>query len=171
MDLAAPLRNLQLCNSQPPGPELALAAEARPFGLPKEVGGNERARARVRLGFLDPFSLAHESRRSRLLDVLGFPWILSSESGLINGLCAILRGKKFRSPFPCMTRRRNASRRSRPMRMAGNVHEPTCHSEKPYHVQSRPVKNLSLLPVGRPSTERLHRHRKWPERTHQANTA
>jgi hypothetical protein len=33
------------------------------------------------------------------LEKLGFPWILSSESRLINGLRGILLEEKFRTPF------------------------------------------------------------------------
>jgi len=67
--------------------------------------GVEGSNPFARLGFLDPFSFAHEDPRSRLLDFLGFPWILSSESRFINELHGILAEKSFASPFPCATRR------------------------------------------------------------------
>jgi hypothetical protein len=52
----------------------------------------------ARLGFLGLGHFAREDPISWLLDSLGFPWILSSESRLINGL----RGKseqKFFTPL------------------------------------------------------------------------
>jgi hypothetical protein len=38
--------------------------------------------------------------RSDVFDFLGFPWILSSESSLFNGLRGLKRGNFFLSPFP-----------------------------------------------------------------------
>ena len=40
----------------------------------------------IRLGFLGAWPFRSQSPHLRLLDSLGFPWILSSESRLINGL-------------------------------------------------------------------------------------
>jgi hypothetical protein len=45
------------------------------------------------------------------LDSLGFPWILSSESGLFNGLRSRKRGIFFLSPFSWHSKRWNASLR------------------------------------------------------------
>jgi hypothetical protein len=49
-----------------------------------------------------------ENPRLCRLDFLGFPWILSSESRLINGLRGILREKFFLSLFPRRGRFSNA---------------------------------------------------------------
>jgi hypothetical protein len=38
------------------------------------------------------------------LDFLGFPWILSSESKLFNGLRGFFAGRKFLAPFPGVER-------------------------------------------------------------------
>jgi len=53
----------------------------------------------ARLDFLGagPFSL--QNRRSRALDSFGFPWILSSESSLFNGLHGENREFLFLSPW------------------------------------------------------------------------
>jgi hypothetical protein len=51
------------------------------------------------LGFLGPWLFRFENPRFRGLDFLGFPWILSSESRLINGLRGINRGKIFHAVF------------------------------------------------------------------------
>src|SRR5271156_4087376 len=48
-----------------------------------------------RLGFLGRWPFRCENPCSDVLDFLGFPWILSSESGLFNGLRGINRGKFF----------------------------------------------------------------------------
>jgi hypothetical protein len=48
-----------------------------------------------RLGFLGPQPFAYENQDLSLSDFLGFPWILSSETRLINGLCGINRAKIF----------------------------------------------------------------------------
>jgi hypothetical protein len=40
------------------------------------------------------------------LEKLGFPWILSSESSLINGLRGIFAGEDFARPFSVATGRR-----------------------------------------------------------------
>jgi hypothetical protein len=50
------------------------------------------------LGFLGPWPFRRENPNVRLLDSLGFPWILSSESRLINGLCRINRAEVFHAP-------------------------------------------------------------------------
>jgi hypothetical protein len=53
---------------------------------------------------VDPFGISwtsadrRENRDLSLLDFLGFPWILSTESRLINGLRGISRGSFFLSP-------------------------------------------------------------------------
>jgi hypothetical protein len=46
------------------------------------------------------------------LDFLGFPWILSSESSLFNGLRGLKRGKFFLALFPGVERRDNGRQRS-----------------------------------------------------------
>jgi hypothetical protein len=61
----------------------------------------------MRLGFLGPWpfrceNLADEAWIS--LDFLGFPWILSSESRLFNGLRWILREENFSRPFAARQR-------------------------------------------------------------------
>jgi hypothetical protein len=47
------------------------------------------------LGFLGAWPVRRENPVYRLLDFLGFPWILSSETRLINGLYGINRQKFF----------------------------------------------------------------------------
>jgi hypothetical protein len=51
------------------------------------------------LGFLGGWLFCRESRRLSLLDSLGFPWILSSESRLINGLRGFFRERNFSHLF------------------------------------------------------------------------
>jgi hypothetical protein len=58
------------------------------------------------LGFLGPSPFPCENPRSDVLDFLGFPWILSSETRLINGLRGIKRGNFFRSAYPGVEPRR-----------------------------------------------------------------
>jgi hypothetical protein len=48
------------------------------------------------LGFLGAQRLPYENKRKPLLDFLGFPWILSSESRLIKGLRGTSVSKDFR---------------------------------------------------------------------------
>src|SRR4029077_7334414 len=66
-----------------------------------------------------PWPFRYEAPRSRGLDFLGFPWILSSESRLFNGLHGIERGKFFLAVLPWHSQRRNGSLRSRPCGSAG----------------------------------------------------
>jgi len=51
------------------------------------------------LGFLGPWPFRRENPNLWLLDSLGFPWILSSESSLINGVHGINRPEKFLDAF------------------------------------------------------------------------
>ena len=54
----------------------------------------------VNLGFLGASRFGRENPHKSLLDFLGFPWILSSESRLINGLHAIFAERIFPRAFP-----------------------------------------------------------------------
>jgi hypothetical protein len=49
----------------------------------------------ARLDLLGAYRLLQENKRKLLLDFLGFPWILSFESRLINGLRGINGAKNF----------------------------------------------------------------------------
>ena len=51
------------------------------------------------LGFLGPWPFGGENPHTSLLDLLGFPWILSSESRLISGLHRIF-AEIFFAAFP-----------------------------------------------------------------------
>jgi hypothetical protein len=51
------------------------------------------------LVFLGQSLFGRENTRQPPLDFLGFPWILSSESSIFNGLREILAEKSFRGPF------------------------------------------------------------------------
>jgi hypothetical protein len=62
------------------------------------LGGGPEGLSDSGLGFLGGWLSCRESSRLCLLDSLGFPWILSSESRLFNGLDGIQRGKFFRVP-------------------------------------------------------------------------
>jgi hypothetical protein len=53
----------------------------------------------VRLDFLGGWPFCCEFSGFPVLDFLGFPWILSSESRLINGLRGFFSGKKFSRRF------------------------------------------------------------------------
>jgi hypothetical protein len=53
----------------------------------------------VDLGFLGRWLFDRETPRFGGLEKLGFPWILSFESRLINGLRGIFREKNFARPF------------------------------------------------------------------------
>src|SRR5579864_5616801 len=82
-----------------------------------------RTLIRFDLGFLGPCGFARENPRSGLLDFLGFPWIPSSESRLINGLRGMFAHRIFRAPFPLSGERRRGGAPVRAMRKRGNVHE------------------------------------------------
>jgi hypothetical protein len=56
------------------------------------------------------------------LEKLGFPWILSSESRLINGLCGILGEENFSALFRGVQSARNGSLRSTAFGWAGFAH-------------------------------------------------
>jgi len=83
---------------------------ARPLCLLDGVGfaaSRQRAATLVqstRLGFLGPWPFRCEGSRSWGLDFLGFPWILSSEPRLINGLTA-WSGETFYRAFALAARR------------------------------------------------------------------
>ena len=68
------------------------------------LGGGPATSVRsIRLGFLGLWRFRCERPLHEpwiVLDCLGFPWILSSESRLFNGLRGLKRGKFFLSPFP-----------------------------------------------------------------------
>jgi hypothetical protein len=51
------------------------------------------------LGFLGRWPFGRENPRLQGLEKLGFPWILSSESSLFNGLRGIFRKRNFARPF------------------------------------------------------------------------
>jgi hypothetical protein len=53
----------------------------------------------IDLDFLGPSRFCPSTARKQGLDFLGFPWILSSESRLFNGLRGILREKNFARSF------------------------------------------------------------------------
>jgi hypothetical protein len=57
------------------------------------------------------------------LDFLGFPWILSSESRLINELREIFRARNFLDPFPRRSQRREREPAIEPTRMRRIAHE------------------------------------------------
>jgi hypothetical protein len=56
------------------------------------------------------------------LEKLGFPWILSSEISLFNGLRAIFAQKNSRSPSPGVEGRPGRGRAVGAMRKGGIVH-------------------------------------------------
>jgi hypothetical protein len=66
---------------------------------PPLVGGDCEIGAVDRLGFLGSRLFCRETPRLCLLDFLGFPWILSSESRLFNGLRGFLPDENFSRPF------------------------------------------------------------------------
>jgi len=59
-----------------------------------------RERGHPYMGFLGPRRFRCQNPRFRLLDSLGFPWILSSETRLINGLRGLFRENFFAPLFP-----------------------------------------------------------------------
>ncbi|HEY5207278.1 MAG TPA: hypothetical protein VIJ63_22160, partial [Roseiarcus sp.] len=63
-------------------------------------GNGPRCRSGLDLGFLGASPFRCKNPRFWLLDFLGFPWILSSESRLINGLRGVNGEEKFRAGFP-----------------------------------------------------------------------
>jgi hypothetical protein len=67
--------------------------------------------------FLVPGPIGRESPCLWALEKLGFPWILSSESSLFNGLRGIFAGRNFSRPFA----RRGPQRRNR--------RQPSWHAE------------------------------------------
>jgi hypothetical protein len=54
----------------------------------------------IRLGFLGDWPFRYGNLLFGVLDFLGFPWILSCESSLFNGLCGIFAGSFFLAVFP-----------------------------------------------------------------------
>jgi hypothetical protein len=58
-----------------------------------------QGRAVARLDFLGSWPIRRESPCLWALEKLGFPWILSSESSLFNGLSGIFAGINFSRPF------------------------------------------------------------------------
>jgi hypothetical protein len=56
------------------------------------------------LDFLGPQPFRYENHLFGVLDFLGFPWILSSESSFFNGLHRIFVGNVFLAVFPLKTR-------------------------------------------------------------------
>jgi hypothetical protein len=66
----------------------------------------------IDLDFLGPSRFCPRTARKQGLDFLGFPWILSSESRLFNGLRGILREENFSRPFAARAAARDRSRYS-----------------------------------------------------------
>ena len=62
--------------------------------------GSGRRRWSDPFGFSWPLVVSLRRPRLRGLDFLGFPWILSSESRLFNGLRGLKRGQVYRVLFP-----------------------------------------------------------------------
>jgi hypothetical protein len=62
------------------------------------------ARLLDRFGFSWTIAVLPRTARKQGLNFLGFPWILSSESRLFNGLCRILREENFSRPFAARQR-------------------------------------------------------------------
>jgi hypothetical protein len=75
-----------------------LARDCRFFVGPRLGSGGDIG-AVDRLGFLGSRLFHCKDPRFWGLDFLGFPWILSSESRLINGLRWIFREENFARPF------------------------------------------------------------------------
>jgi hypothetical protein len=133
------------------------------------------AAGRVRLGFLGPWLFRFENPRFRGLDFLGFSWILSSESRLINGLCGINRGKIFHAvfgPWAFETRERKAAGEA--MRKGRSVHSASLtqvlifsNKLSPWPLPGRVeatqlVQKLNRLDRFRPEPEGSHRRPKRP---------
>jgi hypothetical protein len=76
--------------------------------------GWSRFGSNPRLGFLGPRRFTREDDLLRLLDFLGFPWILSSELRLINGLHGINRATIFLDAASPARSVGNGAPRSRP---------------------------------------------------------
>src|ERR1700722_6871696 len=71
------------------------------------LGGGRDAARRPGLGFLGTSPFRCENSRICGLEKLGFPWILSSESRLINGLNGIFSGRFFLALLSSRMSRRN----------------------------------------------------------------
>jgi hypothetical protein len=69
-----------------------------PFSASSAAGLH--AGRRIRLDFLGVSLFRYENLGFELLDLFGFPWILSSESRLFNGLREISAEKFFAPLFP-----------------------------------------------------------------------
>ena len=80
------------------------------------------------------------------MEKLGFPWILSSEMSVFNGLRGTLRGKIFVGP-PAHERGPDGSGRVYGMRKRGSVHETNLTI---ILVSRKQLLALIALPVGRP---------------------
>jgi hypothetical protein len=81
----SPARRSSLTDGSPHPPRHALDGGGMLFKLIKYV----------QFGFSWTRPVSGQNPDLRLLDFFGFPWILSSESRLINGLCGIKRAKIF----------------------------------------------------------------------------
>jgi hypothetical protein len=77
------------------------------------------------LGFLGHLQFRGENLRLRLFDFFGFPWILSSESGLFNGLRGISARKILASFLPEHREAQGWGAPVKAMRKRGIVHEPS----------------------------------------------
>jgi hypothetical protein len=77
------------------------------------------------LGFLGTSPFRRENPNLGLLDFLGFPWILSSESSDINGLRWIFSGSFFLRPVSA--REAGTGSCCRGIRKGGIVHEASLH--------------------------------------------
>jgi len=84
--------------------------------------GCRAARPGGRFGFSWPAPFRCQDKVYGLLDFLGFPWILSSETRLINGLRAILAAREFRAAFPARARRAERAPSVLGMRKGRTVH-------------------------------------------------
>jgi hypothetical protein len=87
------------------------------------LGGGPATSVRsIRLGFLSPGPFRREDPRLWVLDSLGFPWILSSESRLFNGLRGFLPEEYFSPVFPGVMKGPQRASAVKAMRKGGIVH-------------------------------------------------
>jgi hypothetical protein len=68
--------------------------------LADQAAATTRSVRLIRLGFLGDWPFRYGNNLFGVLDFLGFPWILSSESSLFNGLYGIFAGTFFLAVFP-----------------------------------------------------------------------
>ena len=130
----------------------------RPFGVRGRLGPGERierprcVEKRARFGFSWAAAISRRKPPFRGLEKLGFPWILSCEMSLFNGLRRILAEKNFSRPLAPLRAARGGSARAWGIAEGRNCSwgKPTVFSDFPQQIvaSSRPARWRSFALAG-----------------------